>query len=556
MNGKKDFFKNTAIMFIAMFIVKGLGAVLKIPLGNILGGEGMGYFTTAFNIFTPVLSFTCSGIPTIVTQATARFFSRSEYGEIAHFRRSALFLAVVSGLIGTALIYIAAMPFVTFIAGSPEGLLAVLLIAPSVFFCSVTAVYRGYYEGLSDMFPTAVSQVVESIVKAAAGLGLSYYTYGVCVHKFGNEEQALPYAAAAAILGVTFSEFSGMLYIAVRGRKDRKSLKKSCPKRDFNDVYKTAGEIFLKSLPISVGAIISNLLSFTDLLTISSCINLSYSLFPSQLAGGIAHITEADGINDIGNFLYGSYSGMVMSVYLLTATLPALIPHCSLPSLVCTAELDKDGNKLRITRRTALMIKATMLVSAPISMFMAVLSEPILRILYPVRLLEASAGIIPLQILSVGGIFASFECAVLSVFQAYGDFKTPVRVTFLCSLIKFILNITLIMIPGVNICGAAFATACSNLFGAGYSLLRLRKKFGLKILLSDSVFPPVIAASISAVTCFYGCKAFSTGLGEITSVIITCLAGAVLYLLILYIADGGELIKTIKSIGAPARRRR
>ena len=174
MSAKKGFLRNTAVMFIAMFVSKALGAVLKIPLGNILGGEGMGYFTTAYSIFTPVLSFACAGIPTILTRTVAGYAAGGEYGKISAFRRCSLLLAFLVGLAGAALIYISAVPFVCYIANSPESLPGVLIIAPATVFCSVTAVYRGYYEGLSDTLPTALSQVIESFVRAILGVGLSW----------------------------------------------------------------------------------------------------------------------------------------------------------------------------------------------------------------------------------------------------------------------------------------------------------------------------------------------------------------------------------------------
>ncbi len=548
MTVNKGFFRNTAVMLGAMIIVKFLGAVLKIPLGNILGGEGMGYFTTAFSIFSPVLAFTCSGVPTIVTQVTAQKFSKGEYGNIADFRRCALILAVFSGIIGTGVIFIGAVPFTCYIANSPESLMSVMLIAPSVFFCSVTSVYRGYYEGLSDMLPTAVSQVVEAVVKAGVGVGLSYYVYAECVHRFGNEEQALPYAAAAAIFGVTLSELSSMIYMMIRSRKADFQCSKNRIRHNTESTYETIKEIFIQSLPVAIGAVISNLMSFTDLLTISNCINISYSHFPNQLAGGVIPMNELKGIDDPGNFLYGSYSGMVISVYMLTASLPMLIARCSLPKLVCTIELNKNENIHIIKRDADIMLKGTMLISAPVSLFISVLAEPVLNILYPVRQVEAALGVIPLQILSIGGIFAAFEGAVLSVFQAYGDFKTPVRVTLFGGCIKFILNVALLLIPGVNIIGAAAATAVSNAASMMYSVKRLKKKYGLCLSPRETAFPSVISASVSAIAAFYAYNAFVIRFSPVVSVIFTCMSGGLLYFMILFIADSGELMEIIKSI--------
>ena len=540
MSVNKGFFRNTAIMFIAMFIVKFLGAVFKIPLGNILGGEGMGYFTTAFSIFTPVLAFTCSGIPAIITQVTAQKLSKGEFADIIHLRRSALFLGAVGGIIGTAVIYIAAVPFTCYIANSPESLLSVMIIAPSVFFCSVTAVYRGYFEGLSDMLPTAVSQIIEAVVKAAVGIGLSYYVYGLCVHRFGSEEQALPYAAAAAIFGVTASELSGMLYIFLRSRRDDIGYK-GCCKKGFRDIRDTSAEILKQSLPVAVGAVVSNLMSFTDLLTISNCINLSYHFFPDQLAGGVVPMSMLDEGGDPGNFLYGSYSGMVISVYMLTATLPMLIARCSLPRLVCTIELNRNDNIFAIVKDINIMLKGTLLIAAPISLFMAVFSEPVLNILYPVRELEAALGIVPLRILSIGGFFAAFEGALLSVFQAYGDFKTPVSATLFGGFFKFLFNVVFLLIPGVNIIGAAAATTVSNALASVYVVKKLKKKYSLDIKAYRTAYPSLISASVSSLCGFFMYNAFITRFVPLLSLIFAVGAGGIMYFLILFIVDSREL---------------
>ena len=87
---QKGFIRNTAALFTAAFISKALGAVLKIPLGNILGGEGMGYFTTAYSIFTPVLSFVCAGIPTILTRSVAAYYAEGDCGKVRKMRQCSL----------------------------------------------------------------------------------------------------------------------------------------------------------------------------------------------------------------------------------------------------------------------------------------------------------------------------------------------------------------------------------------------------------------------------------------------------------------------------------
>lgn len=528
----------------AMIIVKLLGAVFKIPLGNILGGDGMGYFSTAFSIFTPVLAFTASGIPLVVTQVTAQKASRGETTAIGDFRKCALIVASAAGIIGTMVILIAALPFTDFIANSHESLPSVLLIAPSVFFCSVTAVYRGYYEGLSDMTPTAVSQIVEAVVKATAGIALAYAAYGYFVHELGSEEKALPYAAAAAITGVTLSELCGMIYMLIYSRKHR-TRPTGCKQVDTMEIIR---EIVTQSLPVAIGAVIGNLISFTDLLTISNCINLSYSFFPDQLAGGMISLDNTQAADDPGNFLYGSYSGIIMSVYMLTATIPMLIPRCSQPRLICTIELNKADNLSAVKHDISLILKGTMLISVPISLFIAVTAGPVLKILYPARILEAQVGIIPLQILSTGGIFASFAGALLNIFQGYGDFRTPVKITLITGFVKFVLNVALIMIPSVNICGAAASTVISQIFCIIYTIYIIRKKLNMKFSFAKETFPMLISGCISAIAVFYCHAVFVNAMPEILSIVLSCFTGLLLYILLLFIADSGELYEIITSI--------
>lgn len=541
---RKSFLKNTIVMFISMFIVKILGAAFKIPLGNILGGEGMGYFSTAFSMFTPVLALTASGIPMVVTQVTAQKASRGEYGELAHFRRCALILGAAAGLAGTLIIMVAALPFCSYIANSPEALPAIIVIAPSVFFCSVAAVCRGYYEGLSDMTPTAVSQIIESTVKTTAGIALAYAVYGHFSNSGANPEKALPYAAAAAIFGITLSEFCGMVYMLIYSRRHKTGICRS----NRSDIFPSIKEIVVLSAPVAFGAVIGNLISFTDLLTISNCINLSYNYFPCQLAGGLVSLDGTDAMSDPGNFLYGSYTGIIMPVYMLTATIPMLIPRCSQPKLICTIELNRTDNPFAVKRDISLIIKSTMLIAVPVSLFLAVMAEPLLKILYPLRELEASAGIIPLQILSIGGIFSSFAGVIMYVFQGYGDFRTPVRITLITGIIKFILNLLLIMIPSVNICGAALATGISQLFCTVLSVKAMRKQYNIRISLLQESFAMLISGSVSSIAAFYSYNIFILHLNNISSVMLSCGTGLLLYILLLYISDGHELIRIIKSI--------
>lgn len=542
---KKGFLRNTFIMLLAMFITKGLGAVLKIPLGNILGGTGMGYFTTAYSVFTPALAFACSGVPTIVTQVTAQYSSNGRLSQLAAFRKGAVLLSVFIGLAGTAAVYACAVPFACLVANSPESLPSVLMIAPAVLFCSVTAVYRGYFEGLSDMLPTAVSQVIEATVKAAVGIGLSYFVYVKGGEYFGNPETALPYAAAAAIIGVALSELCGMIYITLRARRKADSLRQYSEPLKKGELAAVMQDIFVRSLPVAAGAVAANLISFTDMLTVSNCVNISFAHFPDYFYKNPSLAAAAAEAGDLGNFLYGCYSGMVLSVYMLASALTGLISRCSLPRLICAVEAN-DKRALHSAER--LMIKGTAFISIPVSFVTAALAEPILALLYPYRTVEAAIGVMPLRILSLGSIFAGLGGALFVLFQAHGDFKTPVKITLLSGAVKLLLNLVLLTVPFLNISGAALSAVASNAFAVAYACGILRRKYGLSVSLFGEALPPLLAGSAGAIAAFVAYNGFALHFSTISALCFSAAAAALTYLLLIFLADSSDFAAVLKII--------
>ena len=541
MSANKGFFRNAAVMFIAMFISKGLGAVLKIPLGNILGGEGMGYFTTAYSIFTPVLSFACAGIPTILTRTVAGYTAGGKYGRIRTARRCSLLLALILGLAGAAVIYITAVPFVCYIANSPDSLPGVLLIAPATLFCSVTAVYRGYYEGLSDTLPTALSQVIESFVKALLGVGLSWFVYANGVRFFGSQSAALPYAAAAAILGVTVSEFCGMVFMLCRSRRKSDSYDAYGGKLSGSELFSLCRELFMRSLPISLGAAASNLLSLADMLTVSNCINLSADIFGSYWADNTLLSKISQDCSDVGNFMYGCYAGIIMSVYMLAAAASGIVARCALPRLTYAAECGSGAE-----HEIKLLIKGTSVISAPITLFMAVLAEPILRLLYPSRLTEAEVSALPLALLSAGGTAAALLGSVCVIFHAYGDFGSPIRITLICGALKLLLNIVFIPVPMLNISGAAVSSVLSNAVCLIYAVKSVRKRFGISTGCIRYTLPSLFAAVSGAVGTYLFFRGLEAGAGIPASMLISVILGGIMYALILFICDSEDCAAVIR----------
>ena len=543
MENKNRFMRNAAVMFAAMLISKALGAVLKIPLGNILGGEGMGYFTTAYSIFTPVLAFVCSGIPAVLTRSVAGYAAAGKYGMIRKARRCSLVMALIVGLAGTALIFAAAVPFVCFAANSPESLPSVLIIAPATLFCSVTAVYRGYYEGLSDMLPTGLSQVIEATVRAGVGVGLSYFVYANGERLFGSQSAALPYAAAAAVLGVTVSEVCGTVFMLLRSRRKADSFRDSGEKMTGDEIIEMCRDIMRKALPVSLGAAASGFIAFAEMMTVTNCVDLSANLFGGYWASDNILSVIKEKYTGAGNFMYGCYAGITMSVYMLAASAPGVIGRCELPRLAASAGTDSPDV---LRREIKLLIKGTAVIAAPVTLFLAVLAEPVLRILYPDRVTEAAVGALPLAVLGAGGLAPALLGAVFVIFHAFGDFGTPVKVTLIGGAVKLVLSAAFIVIPQLNITGAALASVISDVICLVYSVKAIKKRFGMSTGCIRYSLPAVFAAVSGGVGIYLFFRAFEESIGTLPAVLVSAAVGTVICALVLFIYDSADCAAVIR----------
>ena len=517
---KQDFIKSSIILMISAIISKFLGAVFKIPLTNILGGVGMSYFSCAYSIFLPVYALSVTGLSTAVAHLTAQSAVFGMYGNARKVRKTAILIFSATGLAGSLIIYLIAKPFCIYIGECPEAELAVKLIAPSVFFGCITAVERGYYEGLSNMYPTAFSQLAEGIVKMTCGLLM-------CSYVVNNSEKVLEYfpagtdirsiSAAAGILGVTLSSVGSLLFFPVMKIFCRKGKRISADKTIVSG-KKIAKTLMLTALPVGISAVVTNLTSLIDLGTITSIIGRNpekYRTFSNISAEEIPH------------FLYGSFAGLTLTVFNLVPSVTNMLGKGVLPS-VTEAWENKDRKTLEKSTHQAML--ASLFISAPSAIGMGILSEKILMFLYSGQPDEVSASVIPLQYLMPGMIFLCISFPVFSMLQAIGKPSVPLKIMIVGTLVK--LGGNLILIPVMSINGASLSTTISYAVILFASVGVYLKETQIKLHFSK--FIPILYSSV-----FCGASAWiadtqlSPYISSNQSLFISTATGAVVYIGIL-----------------------
>ncbi|MEL7658285.1 MAG: oligosaccharide flippase family protein, partial [Bacillota bacterium] len=199
---KKSFIQGAVILGIAGIIIKVMGAFFRIPLANMIGDKGMGYYQTAYPIYVLFLTLATAGIPIAISKMVSERVAVDHHYEAYRVFRVSFILLFSIGICSSAILFFGAGYIVNAI-GNPGAKYAMMAIAPALLFVPIMAAYRGYFQGMQDMKPTATSQVVEQFFRVTAGLILAYLLL----------EKGRDFAAAGASFGATAGSITGLIAV-------------------------------------------------------------------------------------------------------------------------------------------------------------------------------------------------------------------------------------------------------------------------------------------------------------------------------------------------------
>ncbi|MBO5230797.1 MAG: polysaccharide biosynthesis protein [Clostridia bacterium] len=531
---KKQSVLNGAMMLmVAVVLVKVIGLLFKIPLTDMIGAAGRGYFNSAYEIYTPIFAISMAGLPVAVSRMVAENIALGNYREPRMIRKVSQRLFILVGIVGTLILLALAYPYARFVADE-RSLPAVLCVAPSIFFCCYMSTYRGYYEGLRYMTPTAISQVVEALGKLVVGLllakvvmtvGMNQYDSGmlasgnVSAVVFGNEVTSLaeansvirPWAAAGAVMGVTVGSVAAAafltIYHKIKGDGFTRTQLVNSPKSAPSDVL--AKEMVKIAIPMVVSALILNITNLVDTVTIQS--RLAHAIETDSttvLQMHSAAINEAVSlsrlnINDsaeIVKYLWGSY-GMALDFRNLIPNLTLQLGISALPALAAAWAV-KDRKNIKST--IEMVLRICMLIGLPAGFGMAALAKPLLTLIYG-RGLSSDAIPVVAPIMVVYGIATALMAVstpITNMLQAIGRTDIPVKSVVVGAICKIVCNYILVGNPKINVYGAVAGTVLFYVVIVTCNLTSLLKFSKVKINWGAIALKPLISAALCGVTAY------------------------------------------------------
>lgn len=514
---EKAIVRGAAVMTASALVVKVIGAFFKIPLANILGGVGMSYFVSAYDVFSPLYTMSVSGLCIATSKMTAETVASGnglKNSVLAVSKRLFLLIGILfsglllllSGVLSRAL-------------GNEGARLALIAIAPGLLFSCLSAAYRGYFQGQSCMTPTAKSQIIEAVVKLLSGVTLSFFifrcldahyvmgTAPAWLMAFSPHEARLvilQLAAAGAVLGVTLSTLAGFLYMKGVFRREKSGM----PKRKNHSVPQNlARALIITALPIAATSAVANLTTLIDLGSVMNCLRRAVELEPQAFLSQYEHLLPPEvTLSVIPEYLYGCYSGLAMSLMNLAPALTAGIGISAIP-VISSHFTRRKGEELAGAFQSVL--RTTAFVACPIGAGIVAMPYEILRFLYPEKLMEVTIVAPLLRVMGISSVLISFSTVMNNLLQAVGKEKVPLKALLLGGLLKLAVNFLMVSNPRYNIGGVVLGTLSCYLL---ITLICVRQLFKAGFHVGDLkvVLPPVFAAAFAG----WGARKMFTTIGN------------------------------------------
>lgn len=506
----QTFIKGALVLGAANLIVKLIGALFKIPLINLIGDDGSGYFNVAYQIYTFMFIIATAGFPTAISKMVAESIAKGNERDAHRVFQTAVSFLTAIGLVGALILYLFADQLANLV-GIPDAALGIRAISPAVFFVSMVSAFRGYFQGRQNMYPTAASEIIEAGAKLL-GLALAAFIMGMAVtpalsgavdwakRMIDSLHTQTVFASAGAIFGVTIGTFFSFLLLSIIyfcSKSRYRLVRRSETLRSRSEILK---ELIKIAIPITIGASVSSLTTLIDMATISRRLVTNPAVFDEyafMFSEGTEFFQKAleEGwtgaalLEQKAATLYGMYTGKALTMFNLPLTLITAIGVSVVPA-ISAAVAKRQRNEAKTITESA--IRIAMLFAAPCALGMSVLSKQILLLLFG----DDNAHIV-LSILAIAIIPVALVSVTNSILQAYGKVYVPVVHMLIGGAAKVLVNFFCIPVLGID--GAPMGTTLCYLIIAVLNMIAVVRTSGMRFKGIDFLVKPLIAAGLMGV---------------------------------------------------------
>lgn len=403
-----NFVVQGGILAMAGILVRIIGMLYRVPLNDIIGKQGNGYYTSAFNVYNILLILSSYSMPVAVSKMISARIARGEYQNCRRILKAALIYATVIGGVAAMVLWFGAGLFADMIR-TPFSRYALKSLAPTIWIMAYLGVLRGYFQGTGTMVPTAVSQILEQIINAvvsviAAGI---LFQAGMSINAMqGAKDYSYALGAAGGTIGTGAGALTALVYFIILSFSKRR------------DMREQAGE----ETP-------GRTESYRRLIRI-----LTITVLPIVISSGIYNCS-----NVVDNYLFGqgmyklgypedsiaTYWG-VLGQYQLLFNIPVAVSNALSSSLIPSlTRAVANRNRRQKLERIAAAIRFSLLIAIPAAVGLTVLAEPVCSLLF---ISQDNAMLVRLSMVgSLAVVFYSLSTVTNAILQGLNRLEVPIR---------------------------------------------------------------------------------------------------------------------------------
>lgn len=453
---KQSLIKASLVLGIAGIVARFLGLFFRWPLIMLIGDEGVGYYQMSYPLYMFFVAM-ASGVPVAISKMISEKKAKGDIEGIFVILKESTILMMLLGTGTTLILFVFAKPIIKFVQWDMKSYYALLGISFAPFVISIMTIYRGFFQGLQNMTPSGISQILEQIGRVIIGVGLAILLL----------PKGIEYAAGGAAFGAAAGGVIGASYLHEKYKKVKKEM--------WNKKVKSNPEVLsaiLKiALPISVGTTVGTIMSLIDSI-----------LVPQKLL-------QAGLSSENATILYAQLTGKANVITNIPLTLSMALGTSLIPIIAENYIMRKRGE---LESKVQLSMKMSMIIAMPCTLGLYFLAGPIMKLIFPGRY----DGILILKYLSISVPFIVITQTTTSIMQGIGHYIRPIINLFLGCIVKIILTFILVPIPEINIYGAVIASISAYLVAAILNLISLRSRLKLRLDVYKSFIKPSIAATI------------------------------------------------------------
>ncbi|MCR1899021.1 polysaccharide biosynthesis protein [Irregularibacter muris] len=504
---KKSYLKGAAILGVGAILAKFLGIFFKIPLARYIGDIGLGLYAYPYPIYNFFLAISVIGLPVAISKLVSERVAVGNFREAHRVFKVALNLLIIFGTVSSLILFGFSKVIIKVLNWHPDTYYALLGIAFAPFFVSVMSAFRGYFQGLQIMTPTAISQLIESFARVIIGLGLTIFL----VKAYG-----IPQAAGGASFGATAGAMAGSAFLILLYTRKSKFFHRrirQSPKGKSEATGKIIHGLLKIAIPASIASVVTSLMGIIDT-----------AMVPARLGVAGFNIDQAAA-------LFGQMSQKAQTLVNVPLTLSIALSTSLVPAI---SEAVALRDRKEVQNRIELGIRTVLLIALPSAIGLSFLADPIINLLFGAG--EQGGEI--LAILSYSVVFVMLTTTLQSMLQGLGKVIIPIKNLLIGAIFKVGINFFLVSIPALNIRGAAIGTIIGYGIAAFLNYRAVKRYTRIKMDIMQTIIKPIIAVLAMGITVLLVYQFLSPILGNSLSTLVAILLGALIYFIMLLLIGG------------------